>query len=77
MPTSLIDLKNFFQDIQKEAEHTNSAQEGNQYMEDLLEGTEVKDLDDLAFLEHVEPTTETPSEPPDYRMPIYPYDSPN
>lgn len=66
---SLRNLKDFFSNVpdRKEAPPL-------EYMEDLINGSEVKDLDDDAFLEHVEPTTTDRTELIEHIVPIYPYD---
>jgi hypothetical protein len=65
---SLKNLTDFFSNVPTEKKAPPL-----EYMEDLLSGSEVKDLDDESFLECVEPTTTERTELIEHIVPIYPY----
>ncbi len=72
---SIIDLKTFFESDKINFDHLEAPKSKEGLIEDVTQNNEVKDLDDLAFLEHVEPTTNEPVELENHFVPIYPYDS--
>ena len=63
--SSMVDLKKFFESDKTNFDH----------LEPPKDKAGVKDWDDLAFQEHVEPTTNEPTELEPHIIPIYPYDS--
>lgn len=73
--SSMVDLKKFFESDKTNFDHLEAPKNKEGFIEDVIENNEVKDWDDLAFLEHVEPTTNEPVELDDHIIPIYPYDS--
>ena len=73
--SSMVDLKKFFESDKTNFDRLEPPKDKAGFMEDLIENNEVKDWDDLAFQEHVEPTTNEPTELEPHIIPIHPYDS--
>lgn len=75
--SSLTDLKAFFESTKTNSEHLSAPKEENSFMEDVIDNSEVKDLTDASFLEHIEPSTTEFVDFDDHPVAIYPYDEPS